>query len=213
MLALLQNNRKFGERMKKSAFYKEYYEITNKIYADKTIWSAQERENACHKGQIYTSKCERLFYIMAQYCILLTTVILSAALSIRYGIIGLAAFFLCVLITDFSVTKIELLYYMFFRSSPYSELLYKAFTGRIDDFWGLIRPAVKKNVSGFARENSGKFIARYLVIFRKRQERLTITINPFGIKLRSKGRNIFLNNRTATISEIADAIAEVINSQ
>ena len=198
--------------MKRFTFYKEYYQITNRIYADHTIWSAKDREHTWRKGQIHTSKTERVVFITAQYCALLAAGILFMTGTGRYGIIGCVMFLLSSLITDFSITKIELLYQIFTHNSPYASLLYKTFSGKIDDFWCLIQPKVKNKVSGFVRINRNKFVAKYRVVFRKKHESVTIIISPFNIKLKSETDNIVFNDITATLTQIADGISEVLNS-
>ena len=198
--------------MKRFAFYKEYYQITNRIYADHTIWSAKDREHAWRKGQINTSKTERVVFIAAQYCALLATGILFVTGNGRHGIIGCVMFLLSSLITDFSITKIELLYQIFTHNSPYASLLYKTFSGKIDNFWCLIQPKVKKKVSGFVRINRNKFVAKYRVVFRKKHKSVTLIISPFNIKLKSETDNIVFNDITATLTQIADGISEVLNS-
>ena len=198
--------------MKRLAFYKKYYEITNRIYADHTIWSAKDREHTWRKGQIHTSKTERVVFITAQYCALLAAGILFMTGTGRYGIIGCVMFLLSSLITDFSITKIELLYQIFTHNSPYASLLYKTFSGKIDDFWCLIQPNTKKTVSGFVRINRNKFVAKYRVVFRKKHEGVTIIISPFHIRVKTEKRNIVLNDTKVTITQIADGISEVLNS-
>ncbi len=198
--------------MKRFAFYKEYYRITNRIYADHTIWSAKDREQVWRKGQIYTSKTERGIFVVAQYCILLVTGVLLVTENSRYGIIGFVMFLLSALITDFSIVKIEMLYHVFSRSNPYASLLYKAFAGKVDDFWCLILPATKKKVSGFVRMNRSKFIAQYRVVFRKKRESVTLIISPFRIRLRSETCNAVFSDSTATLMQIADGVSEVLNS-
>lgn len=199
--------------MKRFAFYKEYYQITNRIYADHTIWSAENREQAWRKGQIHTSKRERVIFIAAQYCALLATGILFVTGNGRDGIIGCVMFLLSSLITDFSITKIELLYQLFRHHSPYALLLYKTFLGKIDDFWCLIQPKVKGKVSGFVRINRNKLVAKYRVVFRKKNESVTIIISPFNIKLKSEADTIVFNDTTATLTQIADGISEALNAQ
>ena len=199
-------------RVKRFAFYKEYYQITNRIYADHTIWSAENREQAWRKGQINTSKRERVIFIAAQYCALLATGILFVTGNGRYSIIGCVVFLLSSLITDFSITKIELLYQIFTHNSPYASLLYKTFSGKMDDFWCLIQPKVKNKVSGFVRINRNKFVANYRVVFRKKHESVTIIISPFNIKLKAETDKIVFNDTTATLTQIADNITEVLNS-
>lgn len=198
--------------MKRFTFYKEYYEITNRLYANHTIWSAKEREQSWRKGQINTSKRERAVFIAAQYCTLLVAGILFMTGNGRYGIIGCVMFLLSSLITDFSITKIELLYQIFTHNSLYASLLYNAFSGRLDDFWCLIKSETKQNVSGFVRINRNKFIAKYRVVFRNKREAVTIIISPFNIRLKSETHNIVLNDTKATIAQISDGISKVLNS-
>ena len=198
--------------MKRFALYKEYYQITNRIYADHTIWSAENREQAWRKGQINISKRERVVFIAAQYCALLAAGILFMTGNSRHGIIGCVMFLLGSLITDFSITKIELLYQIFTHNSPYASLFYKTFSGKIDRFWGLIQTKVKKKVSGFVRINRNKFVAKYRVVFRKKHESVTIIISPFNIKMKSETDNIVFNDATATLTQIADDITEVLNA-
>jgi len=194
------------------AFYKEYYQITNRIYADHTIWFAQDREQAWRKGQINTSKNARGVFIATQYCSLLVAGILFFTGNVGYGIIGCVMYLLSSLITDFSITKIELLYQIFTHNSPFTSLLYKAFSGTIDPFWSIIQPKIKKKVSGFVRINRNKFVAKYRVVFRKNYESVTIIISPFNIKLKSETDNIVFNDRTATLTQIANDITQVLNT-
>lgn len=198
--------------MKRFAFYKEYYQITDRIYADPIIWSTENREQAWRKGQINTSKRGRVVFIAAQYCALLAAGILFMTGNGRHSIIGCVMFLLGSLITDFSITEIELLYQIFTHNSPYASLLYKTFLGKIDDFWCLIQPKVKKKVSGFVRINRNKFVAKYRVVFRKKHESVTIIISPFNIKMKSETDNIVFNDATATLTQIADDITEVLNA-
>lgn len=198
--------------MKRFAFYKEYYQITNRIYSDHTIWSAENREQAWRKGQINTSKRERVVFISAQYCALFAAGILFVTGNSRYGVIGCVMFLLSSLIADFSITKIELLYQIFTHNSPFASLLYKTFLGKIDSFWCLIQPKVKKKVSGFVRINRNKLVAKYRIVFRKKHESVTIIISPFNITLKSEKDHIVFNDRTATLTQIADDIIEVLNA-
>lgn len=198
--------------MKRFAFYKEYYEITNRIYADRTVWTSKDRETAWRKGQIYTSKTERGVVIVAQYCILLATGIAFATGNNQYGIIGCAAFLLCSLITDFSIIKMEILYRTFSHNNPYSTLLYYAFSGKADVFWCLVRPNTKKIVSGFVRTNRNKFVAKYRVVFRKKREIVTIIITPFKVIIKSKTHMLVFNDTTESLTQIAANVSEGIKS-
>jgi len=199
-------------RMKRFGFYKAYYQITNRIYADHIIWSGRDRAQVRRNGQIYTSKKERGILVAAQYFILLATGISFAADHSRYGIIGCAMFLICSLITDFSITKMELLYQIFNHNRPYGLLLYKAFWGKDDDFWGLILPHTKKTVSGFVRINGSKFIAKYRVVFRKKRDRVTIVLSPFGVRIKSQTRSVPVKDAAAAETRIAERISEILNA-
>ena len=198
--------------MKRRVFYKEYCELTNRIYADRTVWSAKDRETAWRKGQIYTSKIERWIVIVVQYCIILATGISFATGNSGYGIIGCIAFLLCSIITDFSILKIETLYRIFSRNTPYSIMLYQAFSGKSDDFWRLVRPSTKKIVSGFVRINRNKFVVKYRVVFRRKREIVTVVITPFRIVLKSEIHKIVFNDSAKSLTQIASDLSEAINS-
>lgn len=198
--------------MKRSAFYKEYYESTNRIFADRTVWSAKDRETAWRKGQIYTTKTERWIVIVAQYCILLATGISFATGNSGYGIIGCAAFLLCSIISDFSILKIEMLYRIFSHNTPYSIMLYQAFSGKADDFWRLVQPNTKKIVSGFVRTNRNKFVVKYRVVFRRKREIATVIITPFNVVLKSEIRKIVFDDPTKSLAQIATDLSEGICS-
>ena len=198
--------------MERFAFYKEYYQLTNRIYADHTSWSAEDREQAWRKGQINTSKKERAVFIAAQYCTLLVVGILFVTGNSQYGIVGCVMFLLSSLITDFSITKIELLYQIFTHNSLYAALLYKAFSGRMDDFWCIIKSETKKNISGFVRINRNKFVAKYRVVFRKKHESVTIIISPFNVRVKTETHSVIFNDTKTTITQISDGISEALNS-
>ena len=57
--------------MKRTDFYIEYYNRTNRAFSDKIAWGKEEREEAWQKGQYLTSKLERKIFIVTQYIILL----------------------------------------------------------------------------------------------------------------------------------------------
>ena len=198
--------------MKRLAFYKEYYKITNRIYADQYIWSSKDRQHARRKGQINISKTERGIFVAAQYFVLLAAGISFAIGYNRIGIIGCAMFLLYSMITDFSIIKIETLYHIFSRNNLYSALLYQAFSGKADDFWCLILPNTKKAVSGFVRINRNKFVAKYRVVFRKKRESATIILSPFNLRLKSETHNIVFNDPTATATQIANSISEILDA-
>ena len=196
--------------MTRFSFYKKYYEITNKIYAEKSIWFVKDRNSPRYKGQINISKTERTAHIIAQYFVLIATGILSIVEHNRYIIIGCMYFLLTTLITDFSILKIEILYLIFSLKNPYSALLQKAFLGNMNEFWALVKPNTKKIVSGFVRTNSGKFVAKYDIVFRKKRDIATIVITPFCLKIKTPQNRIQLKEPKATVVQIATDISEIL---
>lgn len=197
--------------MTRAFFYKKYYELTNKIYADRTIWFAKNREYERRKGRISTSKTERAVFIMAQYFVLIATGIISIVRHNGVIVIGCIYSLLTSLITDFSILKIEILYHLFSLRNPYASLLQKDFLGTIDDFWCPIKSNTKKTVSGFVRTNISKFVAKYDVVFRKKKAPVTIIIRPFRIVIKSADQTIVLKDPKATESQIATDISEILH--
>ncbi len=198
--------------MKRSEFYREYYKITNRMFADHTVWSAKDRENAWRKGQINTSKTQRKIFIAVQYLILFSAVLTFLLGLNGYGIIGFVSFFLICLITDYSVIKIEVLYYIYNRNTIYSALLYQSFLGKSDELWQLVKTRTTKQVSGFVRLNRNKLNVKYRVIYRKNHQNIMIQLTPSSIIIKAESLNVRFRNSALTLSELAEGIANALNS-
>ena len=198
--------------MKRRDFYKEYYKVTDRVYADYMILTSGDVRTAWDKGWVKTSKTERKIMIILQYLVLLGTIICFPAGKGRYGFIGCVWFLLSVRITDFSFTKMEIFYRLFRRNTCYATLLYHAFLGKQDSFWQLILPETKKTVSGFVRCNSLRLIAVYRVVLRRSRERVRLIVTPNRVKLRTKSHQVVFDDPTMSREALARAIAGALNT-
>ena len=167
-----------GGPMKRREFYRVYYARTNRNFSDKIIWKRGEKGDAWRKGQdlSFTSKIGRICYIFLQYFMLL----LGGGL-ICYGIwswsvapILLIMFACFVFITDFSIIKIELLYFIFSRKNAYSELLYEVFLNTSPTFCNELEALTKKRVTGYYLNRGGTFGGTFLGICRKKNEQISV---------------------------------------
>ena len=193
--------------MKRWEFYRTYWRITDRVFADRTIWSAHDREQAWRRGQTRTSKLERKCGLALQYLALFGAVWLLVAGDGALGAVLLLLHLLSAWITDFSVVKMELLYGIYRRKNLFSQLLYQNFLGKTDGLWCAVKPLAKNRVSGFVRVGRGKLWVRYRVVFRKGHEDASIVVTPFGIRIRSREREYRLDDPSITLEEAARQIA------
>ena len=193
--------------MKRWEFYRTYWRITDRSFADRTIWTAHDREMAWRKGQRFASKRERKAFLAAQYLMLFGAIWCLAAGKHTLCRVLLAAHLLDIGITDFSVVKMELLYGIYRRKNLFSQLLYQNFLGKTDGLWCAVKPLAKSRVSGFVRVGRGKLRVRYRVVFRKGHEDASIVVTPFGIRIRSREREYRLDDPSITLEEAARQIA------
>lgn len=199
--------------IKRRDFYKEYYEITDRRYADRRVRTAKDEEQAWRKGQIYNiSKTERKFSIVVQYVFLLLGIVFFITDQCVQGCVFCFLFLGCSLIkTNFSIIMIEALFFTYRRNNPYAELLYQAFSRKIDGFWHLVLPQAKKKVSGFVCVNNNYFAPKYSICFRKkREEDIFLVIKPSKIELKSKTYKVVFNDPTISLKELADEISDVL---
>lgn len=89
--------------MKRIDFYKEYYKITDRLFSDRIIRSAKDRDIAWAKGQHNTAKSERKVFIAVQYLSFLLSFLFLLTRNWMYCVFCLGIFMLIYFITDFSV--------------------------------------------------------------------------------------------------------------
>jgi len=201
--------------MKRREFYRVYYARTNRNFSDKIIWKRGEKGDAWRKGQdlSFTSKIGRICYIFLQYFMLL----LGGGL-ICYGIwswsvapILLIMFACFVFITDFSIIKIELLYFIFSRKNAYSELLYEVFLNTSPTFCNELEALTKKRVTGYYLNRGGTFGGTFLGICRKKNEQISVILQNKRVVVKINRKKTMIQNKALTREQLLAEIAAVIN--
>lgn len=196
--------------VKRLEFYKEYYRVTDKDFADFWILTGKDVRYAWDKGWRRTSKTERKVLIVLQYLALLGGLVCFLLGESRYGVIGCLWFVLSVFVTDFSLLEMEALYRVFRKNTPYAMLLHLAFFRKLDSFWQLILPNAKKRSSGFVRWRDLRVSVTYRVVLRKSTRRVFLTVRPNCVKLWTKSYKVVFDDPTMPLETLACSIAEAL---
>jgi hypothetical protein len=198
--------------MKRKDFYAEYYTVTNRIFADKTIWGTSEREQANRKGQIYISKLSRKVHIVIQYLLLLLNLIPIFDNS-AWVIIPVTFFLiiLCSFVTDFSIIKIELLYSIYRKDNVYASILYDIFRGDFDGFLDDLKRETKKSVIGYVHKSGKKFCGKYFAVCRNKENEIFLTFKKDRVIIKINNKLTVINKEFADKSQLLSEIAAVIN--
>lgn len=155
--------------MKRADFYKEYYRVTDRIFADKLCMTGEDDKKARQKGQVNTSKSERKLFIYWQYGVFVAAFVqLLFFKNIFMLVSGLVLSVLFALITNFSIVKIEWLYLICNRDSVYGGILHKIFTEDFGDTMDQLSRRLKKQCGGFIKYGFGRYIdvdGRVKIIF------------------------------------------------
>lgn len=201
--------------MSRREFYRIYYNRTDRVFADKIIWTRSDQEEAWRKRQRTVSKMERKGLILSQYAsLLLCFVPLAIGGSLWVWMAG--GVFLCfaqAMLSDFSIIKIELLYAAFRKKSVYASMLYTIFLGGFDDFLTELKRATKKRVIGYFRKNGGKFCGKYSAICRNGADKILLTFRKNKVIVRVNGRLTVLEDTSLTREQLLTALAAAINEK
>ena len=199
--------------MQRKEFYIEYYNRTDRAFSDKIIWDKKDREEAWRKGQyLMISKLGRKLFIVIQYLILLLCCVLVYFDRDLWVVVPIAivCFLLGLYTTDFSILRIELLYFIYRRNSVYCTMLHDIFFGTYSEFVNQLTRLTKKQVNGYFLVNRGKFYGKFRAICKNRSKKivLRIKINRVIVVVESKKFVIkgALHTRESLISEIAGII-------
>jgi len=200
--------------VKRKEFYIEYYKRTDRIFSDKIIWFAKDREEARRKGQICTiSKFGRKVRILVQYLALLLCLLplfqdnIPWALTPILLIINLLDSFL----TDFSIIKIEVLYFIYQRNGVFGKVLHEIFLGEISDFIDDLRRETRKVVTGYVMSSGGKFFGRYMAVCRDKNKKISVTFKRNKVVVLINGVTTVIKNSALTKEELLFEISTVIN--
>lgn len=200
--------------MKRKDFYREYYRITNRRFADKTVWDSESRERAWQKRQFYISKRERKRYIVYQYLFLLLCLLplfsdrniwLIVPLVIGFSILQSYN-------TDFSIIRIEMLYSIYRRNDCYCSLLYDMFRNRLGDFREELRMATKMVSGGYVLERGGRFYGKYRAWCRDPKQNITFVLKRNKVSVNVNGAVTDITDKTLSREQLISRMAEIINT-
>ncbi len=200
--------------MKKRKFYIEYYDRTNRAFSDKIIWGKKEREDAWRQGQHLISKLERKIFIVTQYLTLLLCWIPMCFDRDAWIIVPIAVsvFLLQILITDFSIIKIEWLYYIYRKNTVYSSVLHDIFLGKFADFLNELKRATKKEVTGYIFKSGGEFYGKYCAVCRNKNNKITLTFKRNSVVIMVNKKKFVIKDSLLTKEHLATEIATIINA-
>ena len=201
--------------MTRKEFYKKYYDETNRAFADKTVWSREEREEADRKGQHLISKRERKINLAVQYlCLLLcwvplcfdkkTWVLIPCLILI--GLLNSA-------LTNFSFLKIELLYRVHQNGTVYGSLLHDAYFGNHRAILDKLRFVTKRSVTGYSFRRRGIYRATLEGYCRSPKNSISVTFLKKSVKLEVNGQVTVIDHPFPTREELFGEMATVINGQ
>ncbi len=199
--------------MKRKDFYAKYYDRTNRAFSDKIIWSKKEREEAWRKGQHLTSKFERKIFIITQYLILLLCWIPMCFDRGAWVVIPIALllFLLQSFLTDFSITKVELLYSIYRKDNIYCFVLHDIFLGKYTDFLDELKRLTKKQVTGYVFKSGGKLYAKFFAVCRNKSNKILLTFKRNKVIVLVNEKMIVINGVISTKEQLLSEIAMAIN--
>ena len=120
--------------------------------------------------------------------------------------IALIWFLLMQLITDFSVVKIELLYYIYRKNDVYCSLLYDIFLDSLPDFLDKLNHLTNKKVTGYIFMGGGKFYGKYLAVCRNRSNNIILKFKTNRVIIKINEKKFVIKD---TLSSKEDLIAEI----
>ena len=200
--------------MKRTDFYIEYYNRTNRAFSDKIAWGKEEHEEAWQKGQYLTSKLERKIFIVTQYIVLLLCWIPVCFERRAWVVVPIALiwFFLQSLITDFSIIKIEWLYSVYCKNNVYCSVLHDIFLGNFDDFLAQLKRATKKQVTGYYLDRGGRFYGKYCAICRNKDNKIAVIFKRNRVAVIINEKTFVIKEVLLTKEYLINEIAAIINA-
>jgi len=200
--------------MKRKDFYVEYYNRTNRVFSDKIIWGKKESEDARRKGHLFTSKFERKIFIVIQYLILLLCwlpICFDRKLWVVIPI-ALLLFLLHSLITDYSILKIEILYFVYCKKSIYSSILHDIFLGCYGDFLDELTRLTKEEVAGYILVSGGKFYGKFQAVCRNKSKKIVLRFRVNSVIVTVDEKKFLIKGALPTKESLITEIAAIINT-
>ncbi len=200
--------------MHRKDFYIEYFNRTNRVFSDKIIWGKKEREEAWRKGQHLTSKLERKIFIVSQYLVLLLCWIPICFGRELWVVIPLAIF--CFLfqsfITDFSILKIEFLYFIHRKNSIYCSVLHDIFLGNYAEFINQLTRFTKKIVTGYVFVSGGKFYGKFRAVCRNKSTKIVLRFQMNCVIVVINKKKFVIKDVLSSKEQLIQELADIINT-
>jgi len=200
--------------MQKKDFYIEYYNRTNRVFSDRIIWGKKQREEAWRKGQLFISKLERKIFIVIQYLILLLCWI-PICFDRKLWVVIPIAFLLFLLqsfITDYSVIKIEILYFIYRKNSVYCSVLRDIFLDSYAEFLNELTCLTKKEISGYIFISGGKFYGKYRAVCRNKSQKIVLIFKINRVIVTVNEKKFVIKGVLSAKEQLISEIAAVINT-
>lgn len=200
--------------MQRKNFYIEYYNRTNHVFSDKIIWSKKEREEAWRKRQLLTSKLERKIFIAFQYLVLLLCWIPMCFERELWVVIPIALlyFLLQSFITDFSILKIEILYFIYRKNSVYCSVLHNIFLGSYAEFLNQLTRFTKNEVTGFVFISGGKLYGKFRAVCRNKNKRIVLRFKINSVVVTINEKKFVIRGILPSKEQLISEIAAIINT-
>ncbi len=200
--------------MKRKNFYIEYYNRTNCVFSDKIIWGKKEREEARRKGQLFVSKLERKIFIVIQYLILLLCwipICFDRKLWVVIPIVFLL-FLLQSFVTDYSILKIEILYFIYRKNNVYCSVLHDIFFGGYAEFINELTRLTKKEVTGYIFISGGKLYGNFRAVCRNKSQKIVLRFKVNSVIVIVNKKRFVIKDASHTKEHLISEIAAIINT-
>lgn len=200
--------------MKRKDFYIEYYNRTNRIFSDNAIWNKKDREKSWRKRQINFSKKERKVYIVLQYLILLLCWIPMCFDRGLWTVIPVALlyFLSSCFITDFSIIKIEILYFIYRQNNVFCSVLHDIFLGNYDNMLRALTRLTKKEATGYVFRSGGRFYGTFDAVSRNKKRNIVLKFKVNSVTVAINEQKFVIKDEMLSKEEVITEIAAVINS-
>ena len=192
--------------MKRKSFYIEYYNRTNRAFSDKIIWTKWRQHP--------TSRFERKIFIVFQYSVLLLCWIPMCFERELWVVIPFALlnFLLLSFITDFSILKIEILYFIYRKNSVYRSVLHDIFLGSYTELLNQLTRFTKKEVTGFVFVSGGKFYGKFRAVCRNKNKRIVLRFKINSVIISINEKKFVIKGELTSKEHLISEIAAIINT-
>ena len=113
-------------------------------------------------------------------------------------------------ITNFSIIKIELLYYIYRKSNVYCSVLHDIFVGEYTDFFDKLKRLTKKQVIGYFLKSGGTLYGKFNAVCRNKSNKIILIFRFNKVVLSVNEAKIEIKNKSFTEEELLTEISSAI---